>query len=79
MKDKNLILLCCIFGGWFGLHYFVEGKTKKGILYLFTAGLFGIGWLVDIITIACQNQVKTLENKSQNNHITYKFTVCKNT
>ncbi len=75
MKNKYLILLCCIFGGWFGLHCFIEGKIKKGILYLFTAGLFCIGWLVDIITIACQNQAKTLENKSQSKHITYRFTI----
>lgn len=50
-KDKIVELLCCIFGGFFGLHCFVTGKIKKGILYLFTFGLLGIGWIVDTIII----------------------------
>ncbi len=50
--DKNIALLLCIFLGYFGAHKFYEGKAGMGILYIFTAGLFGIGWIVDIITIA---------------------------
>ena len=42
-------LLMCIFGGWFGLHKFAEKKVGMGILYLFTGGLVGIGWLADSI------------------------------
>lgn len=51
-KDKNVALILCIFGGVFGLHQFYVGKIGNGILYLFTGGLFGIGWLVDICKIA---------------------------
>lgn len=50
--DKNTALLLCIFLGYFGAHKFYEGKTGMGILYAFTMGLFCIGWIVDIITIA---------------------------
>lgn len=32
-------------------HKFYEGKIGMGILYLFTAGLFGIGWIIDLITL----------------------------
>jgi len=38
-----------LFGGWFGLHKFAIGKVKMGFIYLFTFGLFGIGWIYDII------------------------------
>lgn len=51
-KSKTAALLLCIFAGWLGVHKFYVGKAGMGILYLFTAGLFGIGWLVDIILIA---------------------------
>jgi restriction system protein len=51
-KSKMTALLLCIFGGWFGLHRFYVGKIGTGLLYACTGGLFGIGWLIDIIVIA---------------------------
>lgn len=51
-KNKLVALLLCIFLGYLGVHRFYVGKTGTGILYLLTGGLAGIGWIVDIITIA---------------------------
>lgn len=51
-KKKKTALLLCIFGGYFGLHYFYVEKIGMGILYLCTVGIFGIGWIVDIIKVA---------------------------
>ena len=51
-KSKKTALLCCIFGGFLGIHQFYVGKFGKGFLYMFTAGLFCIGWIIDIIKIA---------------------------
>lgn len=51
-KSKTVTLILCIFLGYFGVHRFYTGKIGTGIIYLFTAGIFGIGWIVDIITIA---------------------------
>ena len=50
-KRKSVALLLCIFLGIVGAHYFYVGKVGKGILFLFTGGLFGIGWIVDICII----------------------------
>lgn len=50
-KKKSTALILCIFGGIFGLHYFYVGRIGKGILYLFTAGLFMFGWVIDIFKI----------------------------
>jgi TM2 domain-containing membrane protein YozV len=50
-KSKLVALLLCIFGGFFGLHCFYVGKIGMGVLYLFTFGLFGFGWIIDIIVI----------------------------
>ncbi|KAH3745920.1 hypothetical protein Pelo_12662 [Pelomyxa schiedti] len=35
------------FGGWLGLHHYYLGNYCRGVLYMFTLGLFGIGWLYD--------------------------------
>lgn len=51
-KDKWTAFLLCLFIGYFGAHKFYEGKTGMGILYLCTGGLFGIGWIVDCISLA---------------------------
>ena len=49
--DKWTAFFLCLFLGAFGAHKFYEGKTGMGILYLCTAGLFTVGWIIDIFTI----------------------------
>ena len=49
MKNKTTRILITVLGGWFGLHKFLDHKVGTGILYLFTGGIFGIGWIVDIV------------------------------
>ena len=51
-KSRLVALLLCIFVGCIGVHHFYVGRVGYGILYIFTAGLFGIGLLVDFILIA---------------------------
>lgn len=50
-KDKWVAFLLCLFAGYFGAHKFYEGKAGTGLLYLFTVGLFGIGWIIDLINL----------------------------
>ncbi|MBO7474186.1 MAG: TM2 domain-containing protein [Ruminococcus sp.] len=50
-KNWHTTLLLCLFLGFLGLHRFYVGRTRTGILYLFTFGLIGIGSLVDLIYI----------------------------
>lgn len=54
MKNKWVSFLLCLFLGYFGAHKFYEGKAGMGILYIFTFGLFGIGWLIDCIVLLCK-------------------------
>lgn len=54
--DKT-ILMCTIFGGWFGLHRYMRKQIGMGLLYTFTVGLFCIGWIVDIIVEATRPKV----------------------
>lgn len=50
-SEKKKDLLIVVFGGVIGLHKFLKGDIKWGFIYLFTAGLFGIGWIVDIVKV----------------------------
>ncbi len=54
MKDLLVAYLLWFFLGTFGAHRFYLEKPGTGILYLFTFGLFGIGWLVDFFTLPRQ-------------------------
>lgn len=47
--SKRTRILATIFGGWFGLHKYLDKHIGMGILYTFTCGLFGIGWVIDIL------------------------------
>ena len=45
--NPTVELCLCLFLGWLGVHKFYVGKIGMGILYLFTFGLFGFGWIID--------------------------------
>lgn len=49
--NKWVAFFLCVFLGFLGAHKFYEGKGGAGIIYILTFGLFGIGWIIDIIAI----------------------------
>ena len=53
-NDDELLIayLIWLFLGIIGGHRFYFGHIGLGLLYLFTAGLFGIGWFVDLFLIS---------------------------
>ena len=50
-KDWTITLVLCLLGGGIGAHRYYVGKVGTGILYTLTVGLFGIGYLVDLVKI----------------------------
>ena len=50
-KSKWIAFILCFMFGIFGLHRFYVGKIGSGLLYLFTGGFCGIGWIIDILLI----------------------------
>ena len=49
--DYTVAWILLTFLGIFGLHRFYLGKIFTGLIWLFTFGLFGIGWLYDFCTL----------------------------
>lgn len=43
--------LLAFFLGLFGAHYFYLRRPRWGLLYLFTFGLLGVGWLIDLFRL----------------------------
>ncbi len=50
--DKTAALLITIFLGELGVHRFMSGKIGTGIIWLLTAGCFGIAWIIDVVNVA---------------------------
>ena len=59
--DYSLAWALLTFLGLFGVHRMYLGKWFTGIIYLLTAGLFGIGYLYDLWTL---NDQVTLVNQN---------------
>jgi len=56
MKSTGIAFLLWLIGGFgmFGLHRFYLNKFGTGLLWLFTAGVFGIGAFIDLFTLGIQ-------------------------
>lgn len=50
-KNKWIAFFLCVFLGVYGVHKFYENKVGMGLLYLFTGGIFGVGWIIDCIVL----------------------------
>lgn len=50
-QEKHFIVAFLLFWflGFLGIHRFYLGYNGMGVLYLFTAAIFGIGWIIDLI------------------------------
>ena len=49
--DYNVAWILLTFLGLFGIHRMYMGKWLTGLLYLVTAGLFGVGYIYDYWTL----------------------------
>ncbi|MCL2791772.1 MAG: hypothetical protein FWD87_01660 [Spirochaetaceae bacterium] len=43
-----------------GINRILRGRVIIGLIWIFTGGLFGIGWLIDIITMIIHKDITFL-------------------
>ncbi|MDR3239227.1 MAG: TM2 domain-containing protein [Clostridiales bacterium] len=50
-KSRLAAVMLCLFLGYLGIHRFYVGKIGTGLIWFFTGGFFGVGWLLDLLFI----------------------------
>lgn len=55
-KDVGIAYVLWLLLGILGGHQFYLGKTGRGVLYLLTFGVLGIGVIVDLFTLPSQTR-----------------------
>lgn len=43
-----------------GIYRLLKGRIIWGILWIITGGLFGIGWIIDLVTVVLHNKYTVL-------------------
>ena len=61
--DYNIAWVLLTFLGLLGIHRFYLGKWLTGIIYLCTAGIFGIGYIYDYWTL--NDQITMINNSGE--------------
>jgi TM2 domain-containing membrane protein YozV len=61
--DFNLAWLLLAFLGLFGIHRMYMGKWITGLIYLCSAGLFGVGYIYDLWTL--NDQISIINGQSR--------------
>ena len=63
LDDLHIIIkliLVIFLGGLYGGIYRILGGTVKdiiiGLIWIFTGGIFGIGWIIDVITVVLKGK-----------------------
>lgn len=51
LRNKYVAMVLCLCLGWMGAHRYYEGKIATGLLYTFTFGLGGLGWIIDFLIL----------------------------
>jgi TM2 domain-containing membrane protein YozV len=66
--DYTIAWLLLFFLGLLGIHRFYLGKWGTGLIYLFTGGLLGIGWLYDLCTLNAQVSDRNMQDLPVGHH-----------
>ena len=78
MKSKGTayLLWCISIFGWLGFQHFYLGKIAKGIIWMLTGGIFGLGSFIDLFTLGSavdtyntNQELKTIRTATMSNSL----------
>lgn len=69
MKSLLLAYVLWLLGGFLGVHKFYLGRPIIGLLYFFTGGFLGIGWIIDFFTLPHQVRVANLLQQNEREQV----------
>lgn len=58
------VFILCLLLGYFGIHRFIQGKIFTGFVWLFTGGLFFLGYIVDVALSASRMAAELRKNNN---------------
>jgi hypothetical protein len=56
----NLILTIFLDPLWQGINRILRGRLIIGVIWIITGGIFGIGWIIDIVTVILHKDITVL-------------------
>jgi TM2 domain-containing membrane protein YozV len=67
MRNKGIAYVLWFFLGFMGIHRMYCGKWITGFVWLFTCGVFGIGWFLDLfLTSGMVDYANLIDNSKIN-------------
>ena len=55
--ERAVMIIVCWLIGFLGIHRFIKKYWKSGLIFLFTGGLLGVGWAVDLIWLILEKEL----------------------
>ncbi len=56
----NILLTLFLDPLWQGIRRIMKGRVLLGVIWIFTAGLIGIGWIIDLVCVLIYKDIKIL-------------------
>ena len=54
--ERIVLVIVCWLVGFLGIHRFIKKYWISGLIFVFTGGILGIGWAIDLIWLILEKE-----------------------